>query len=73
MRWATGFGLPRPTHLSYSEARQSISEKLFSFMQESRRLANPRMKPELQVKLYYPMVADGLAAALEKRTIKLRE
>jgi nucleoside-diphosphate-sugar epimerase len=60
---ADRFGLPRPTRVSYSEARQRISDKLLSFMQESRRLANRRMKRELQVKLRYPMVTDGLAAA----------
>lgn len=68
---ADRFGLPRPMRISYRDARQSISEKLFSFMQESRRLANRRMKRELQVKLRYPMVADGLAAARETGTIKL--
>lgn len=67
---ADRFGLPRPTRISYSEAHQRIPEKLLSFMQESRRLANRRMKRELQVKLRYPMVADGIAAAREKRTIK---
>ncbi len=66
---ADRFGLPRPTRISYSEARQRIPEKLLSFMQESRRLANRRMKRELQVKLRYPMVADGIATAREKRTI----
>jgi len=60
---ADRFGLPRPTRISYSEAHQRISENLLSFMQESRRLANRRMKRELQVKLRYPMVTDGLAAA----------
>ena len=67
---ADRFGLPRPTRISYSEARQRIPENLLSFMQESRRLANRRMKRELQVKLRYPVVADGLAAARGKRTIE---
>jgi hypothetical protein len=64
------FGLPRPTRVSYSEARQCVPENLLSFMQESRRLANRRMKRELQVKLRYPMVADGISVAREKRTSK---
>lgn len=70
---ADSFKLPRPTRVSYSEARQRIPEKLLSFMQESRRLANQRMKRELQVKLHYPMVADGIVAAREQRSIKLVE
>lgn len=68
---ADRFGLPRPARISYSEARQRIPENQLSFMQESRRLANRRMKRELQVKLRYPMVADGIAAAREPRNINL--
>lgn len=59
---ADRFGLPRPVRISYDEARRRIPENRLSFMRESRRLANRRMKRELQVKLHYPMVADGLNA-----------
>ncbi|HXZ96989.1 MAG TPA: SDR family oxidoreductase [Burkholderiales bacterium] len=59
---ADRFGLPRPVRISYDEARRRIPESRLSFMRESRRLANRRMKRELQVKLDYPMVADGLNA-----------
>ena len=68
---ADRFGLPRPMRISYGKARQCISEKLLSFMRESRRLAKRRMKCELHVKLHYSMVADRLDAAGEKQTIKL--
>ncbi|HVS26265.1 MAG TPA: SDR family oxidoreductase [Burkholderiales bacterium] len=60
---ADSFGLPRPPRIPQAEAGQELSETLLSFMQESRRLANRRMKRELQVKLHYPVVADGIAAA----------
>jgi hypothetical protein len=33
---------------------------MFSFMSESRRLVNRRMKAELGVRLRYPTVADGI-------------
>jgi hypothetical protein len=36
---------------------------MLSFMNESRRLTNTRMKQELKVVLRYPTVADGLKAA----------
>jgi hypothetical protein len=36
---------------------------MLSFMSESRRLSNSRMKAELGVRLRYPTVADGLAPA----------
>jgi hypothetical protein len=35
---------------------------LLSFMSESRRLDNTRLKRELRVQLRYPTVAQGLAA-----------
>jgi nucleoside-diphosphate-sugar epimerase len=60
---ADRFGLPRPPRIAQAEAGRRLPESLLSFMQESRRLANQRMKRELQVKLHYPVVADGLAAA----------
>ncbi|HSS46487.1 MAG TPA: NAD-dependent epimerase/dehydratase family protein, partial [Burkholderiales bacterium] len=60
---ADRFGLPRPPRIPQAEAGQKLSETLLSFMQESRRLANRRMKRELKVKLHYPVVADGIAAA----------
>ena len=70
---ADRFGLPRPARVSYGEICQNISETLLSFMSESRRLVNRRMKRELQVKLRYPMVIDGLAAAEHKSASKLAQ
>ena len=35
---------------------------MLSFMNESRRLSNQRMKKELRFKLRYPTVRDGIAA-----------
>ena len=58
---ADAFGLPRVPRISRAEAQQVLSPMLLSFMNESRRLANRRMKHELKVKLNYPTVADLLA------------
>ncbi|NUQ12319.1 MAG: SDR family NAD(P)-dependent oxidoreductase, partial [Gemmatimonadaceae bacterium] len=47
-------------------ARAQIAEKLspltLSFMSESRRLDNRRLKRELRLHLRYPTVSDGLRA-----------
>ncbi|MBI2313612.1 MAG: SDR family oxidoreductase [Betaproteobacteria bacterium] len=56
-------GLPRPPRISWQEAQRTIPPTLLSFMGESRRLSNRRMRRELGVKLLYPTVAAGLAAA----------
>ncbi len=55
------YGLPRPTRISRSDANTSLPLMLLSFMNESRRLDNTRMKRELRLRLHYPHVRDGLA------------
>jgi nucleoside-diphosphate-sugar epimerase len=57
-------GLPRPPRLSRTEAASQLSPMLLSFMSESRRLANRRLKQELRVVLRYPSVHTGLLAGL---------
>lgn len=54
--------LPRPPRLPRSEVERDVSPALWSFMNESRRLTNDRMKLEMKVKLCYPTVADALAS-----------
>lgn len=58
---ADAFGLPRPPRLSREQVKAAVSPAMYSFMNESRRLANDRMKRELRVRLRYPTVADFLA------------
>ena len=61
---ADAFHLPRPPRVSWEEAEQRIAPMLLSFMSESRRLANARMKRELRVRLRYPsprMLLEGVA------------
>ncbi len=58
---ADAFGLPRVPRISRAEAQRVLPETLLSFMNESRRLSNRRMKNELKVKLRYPAVSELLA------------
>jgi nucleoside-diphosphate-sugar epimerase len=58
---ADAFGLPRVPRISRAEAQLVLPETLLSFMNESRRLTNQRMKQELKMALRYPTVADLLA------------
>ena len=51
---ADAFQLPRPPRVSWEEAERRIAPMLLSFMSESRRLRNDRMKRELRVRLRYP-------------------
>ena len=63
---ADRFGLPRPPRIAREEARRVMPPQLYSFMNESRRLCNRRLKRELRVTLEYPSVHDGVAAAADK-------
>ena len=51
---ADAFKLPRPPRVTWEEAEARIAPMLLSFMSESRRLSNARMKRELRVRLRYP-------------------
>lgn len=54
-------GLPPPPRLSRAEIQQRLSPMQLSFMSESRRLDNGRLKRELGLRLRHPTVAQGLA------------
>ena len=54
------YGLPRPPRLARAEAIAQLPAMQLSFMSESRRLSNQRLKAELRVKLRYPTVNEGL-------------
>jgi nucleoside-diphosphate-sugar epimerase len=58
---ADAYGLPRPPRLPRAALREVVSPMLLSFMSESRRMANRRIKEELGVRLRYGQVADALA------------
>ena len=54
--------LPRPRRVARAEAAAELSPMQMSFMGESRRLRNRRLKEELRLRLRHPTVLDGLAA-----------
>lgn len=57
---ADAFALPRPPRLPRVELAKVVTPTLLSFMSESRRLRNTRLKRELGLPLRYPTVADTL-------------
>jgi nucleoside-diphosphate-sugar epimerase len=58
---ADAFRLARPPRIGWEDAERRIAPQLLSFMNESRRLSNRRMKRELRVALRYPEPAALLA------------
>jgi nucleoside-diphosphate-sugar epimerase len=57
---ADRFAMARPPRLAREAAAAVLSPMQMSFLGESRRLANRRMKSELRLALRYPTVAEGL-------------
>jgi nucleoside-diphosphate-sugar epimerase len=58
------YGLPRPPRVARSTAQDELPLMLLSFMGESRRLENARLKRELRMSLRYPTVDTGLKSPL---------
>jgi nucleoside-diphosphate-sugar epimerase len=65
---ADRFSLPRAPRLPREEVRRTVPPLQWSFMNESRRLDNTRMKRELRLRLHYPNVSAGIAAAKQAGT-----
>lgn len=55
-------GLAPPPRITRDEAQARMSAVQMSFLSESRRLDNGRLKQELRVRLKYPTVREGLLA-----------
>jgi len=61
MDWAADlWQLPRPPRISREQAQTALPAMALSFMSESRRMRNQRLKNELRMKLRYPTVREGL-------------
>ena len=60
---ADRFHLPRPPRVDRAEALRRLSPELVSFMSESRRLDNGRLKLNLGVRLQFPTVYEGVPVA----------
>ena len=71
---ADAYKLPRPPRVSWEAAEASIAPALLSFMSESRRLSNSRMKRELRVRLRYAtpkLLLDEIARHASRRQLSL--
>lgn len=59
---ADAFGLARPPTIDWEQAKRALSPGMLSYLGESRRMDNRRMRELLEVELRYPDLASGLAA-----------
>lgn len=66
-RVADHAGLPRPPRASWEQLRRAAGPQRMSFLEESRRLRNTRLKRELRLRLHFPDVDAGLSAMAQRR------
>ncbi len=64
-RVADALGLPRPPQLSRVEAQAQLSAGMLSYLDESKRIDNRRMREELGVEPEFPDLTRGLAACVQ--------
>jgi len=53
-------GLPRPERVTRAQAGERFTPAQWSFLNESRRLSNARMKRELRLRLARPTIREGI-------------
>lgn len=59
-------GLPAPPAIPLAQAEQELSAGMLSYMRESRRLDNSKIKQELGVTVVHPSIESGLPACFGK-------
>ncbi len=62
---ADHLGLPRPPRLPRDQVIAAVTPAMRTFLTESRRLSNQRIKRELRFRPRYPTVREGLSAATD--------
>lgn len=66
-RVADLLGIPRPPAITLEQARQQLGEGMLSYLAESKRIDNRRLREELGVELMYPDLAAGLPSCIDRR------
>ena len=68
LRVADLLGIPRPPEISLEEAKAQLGEGILSYLAESKRIDNRKMREELGVKLRYPDLLSGLPTCMPSDT-----
>jgi nucleoside-diphosphate-sugar epimerase len=66
-RVADLLGIPRPPAITLEQARRQLGEGMLSYLAESKRIDNRRLREELGVQLMYPDLASGLPSCFDRR------
>jgi len=62
---ADALGYPRPQEISLSKARQTLSEGMLSYLAESKRISNKKLRCHFKTEFKYPSLKEGLKEGLK--------
>lgn len=65
-RVADLLGIPRPPVVTRAQARRELGEEMLSYLAESKRIDNRRLREELGVELMYPDLDAGLPSCFDR-------
>jgi nucleoside-diphosphate-sugar epimerase len=65
-RVSDALGIPRPPAITLEQARRQLGEGMLSYLAESKRIDNRRLREELGVALMYPDLAAGLPSCFDR-------
>jgi nucleoside-diphosphate-sugar epimerase len=65
-RVADVLGIARPPAITLEQARRQLGEGMLSYLAESKRIDNRRLREELGVELMYPDLAAGLPSCFDR-------
>jgi nucleoside-diphosphate-sugar epimerase len=65
-RVADALGIPHPPAITLEQARRQLGAELLSYLAESKRIDNRRMREALGVELMYPDLAAGLPSCFDR-------
>ena len=67
-RATRALGLPRPLTISAARAQATLSEGMLSYLAESKRIDNTRMRNHLRIDPEFPNLERGFADAVRRST-----
>jgi len=62
---ADALGFPRPEEISLSQAKLTLSEGMLSYLAESKRISNKKLKSHFKTEFKYPSLMEGLKEGLK--------
>lgn len=65
-RVADLLGIPRPPEVTREQACRQLSQEMLSYLAESKRIDNRRLREELGVELMYPDLSAGLPSCFDR-------